>query len=170
MLAAPACPTTSIDSPPMSLPDGLSLRDATAADLPAIAALRVAAGWTVHEWALRAVIGVPHARFVVAVDDRGDIAATGSGIVYGSLGFVGNMIVAEPHRRQGLGSAVLVAVTDFLEGAGCLRIELNATSDGRPLYERHGFESIGRSLTVRVPRSERLGTGRHTHRSPRRSE
>ena len=52
----------------MSLPDGLSLRDATAADLPAIADLRLAAGWTVHEWALRIVIGVPHARFVVAVD------------------------------------------------------------------------------------------------------
>ena len=140
----------------MSLPDGLSMRDATSADLPAIAALRLAAGWTVHEWALGVVIGVPHARFVVAVDERDSIVATGSGIVYGPLGFVGNMIVAEPYRRQGVGSAVLVAVTDFLEGAGCVRIELNATSDGRSLYERHGFQSIGRSLTACVPRTERV--------------
>ena len=51
---------------------------------------------------------------------------------------------------------MLVAVTDFLEGAGCVRLELNATPDGRPLYERHGFESIGRSLTARVPRTARL--------------
>jgi GNAT superfamily N-acetyltransferase len=141
-----------IDSAPMGLPDDLSLRDADPDDLPAIGALRTSVGWSVHEWALRAVIGVPHARCIVAVDGDGTIAGVGSGIVYGPLGFVGNMVVAEAHRRRGVGSAILESVTAFLEAAGCRRLELNATSDGRPLYERHGFASIGRSATARIPR------------------
>jgi GNAT superfamily N-acetyltransferase len=135
----------------MQPPHDLTLRDATGDDLPAIAALREAVGWTVHEWALRAVIGVQHARCFVAVDGRA-LAGVGSGIAYGPMGFVGNMVVAETHRRRGIGSAILQATTDYLEAAGCLRLELNATSEGRPLYERHGFASMGFSATARIPR------------------
>jgi ribosomal protein S18 acetylase RimI-like enzyme len=149
MLAAVAIPDR---LRPMSLPADLSIRDATTVDLPAIAALREAVGWGVHEWALRAVIGQPHARCVLAVDGGGSLAGVGSGIAYGPLGFVGNMIVAEAHRRRGVGSAILEAVTAYLESAGCRRLELNATSEGRPLYERHGFETIGISATARIPR------------------
>ena len=141
----------------MSLPPDLSLRDATLDDLPAIAALRESVGWGVADWALRAVIGQPGARCLVAVDGGGALAGVGSGIVYGPLGFIGNMIVAEAHRRRGVGSAILHAVTVFLEGAGCTRLELNATSDGRPLYERHGFRSRGRSATARIGRGLDLG-------------
>jgi GNAT superfamily N-acetyltransferase len=128
-------------------------RDASRDDLPAIAALRAAEGWGVHEWALDVVVGRSNARCVVAVDGERELAGVGSGIVYGRLGFIGNMIVAERHRRRGLGSAILVAVTDFLEAAGCDRLELNATATGRPLYEGHGFASIGRSATAQVPRT-----------------
>ncbi len=137
----------------MSHASDLELRDATRDDLPAIGALRAAEGWGVHEWALDAVIGRSNARCIVAVDSNRELAGVGSGIVYGPLGFIGNMIVAERHRRRGLGSAILVAVTDFLEAAGCDRLELNATATGRPLYERHGFASIGRSATAQVPRA-----------------
>ena len=134
----------------MTPPPDLSLREATLDDLPAIGALRESVGWTVHEWALRAVIGRPRARCVVAVDGAGEMTGIGSGIAYGALGFVGNMVVAPAHRRRGVGSAILDAVTTFLEGAGCVRLELNATSDGRPLYERFGFRSTGRSATALV--------------------
>jgi ribosomal protein S18 acetylase RimI-like enzyme len=140
----------------MSLPTDLSLRDATLDDLPAIAGLRESVGWAVAGWALRAVIGQPHARCLVAVDGSGALAGVGSGIVYGRLGFIGNMIVSEAHRRRGVGSAILEVVATFLEAAGCTRLELNATSDGRPLYERHGFRSLGRSATARIPRTADL--------------
>ncbi len=143
-----------IDSGPMSLPD-LSLRDATLDDLPAIGRLRESVGWGVNEWALRAVIGQPFARCLV-VDADGGLAGVGSGIVYGPLGFVGNMIVAETHRRRGIGSNILRAVIAYLEEAGCTRLELNATQEGRPLYERHGFASIGRSATTQLGRDRNL--------------
>ena len=139
----------------MTIPHGLALREATIADLPAIGSLRESVGWTAHAWALRAVIGVPYARCVV-VEADGMPVAVGSGIAYGPLGFVGNMVVAQAQRRRGLGSAVLAAVTDFLEDAGCARLELNATPEGRLLYERHGFASIGTSATTRIPRTAQL--------------
>jgi ribosomal protein S18 acetylase RimI-like enzyme len=142
---------------PMHLPSDLRLRDATSEDVPAIGALRESVGWGVTGWALRAVIGQGHAACLLAVDGGGNVAGVGSGIVYGPMGFIGNMIVAEPHRRRGVASAILEAVTAFLEGAGCTRLELNATSDGRPLYERHGFRSRGRSATARIPRDAELG-------------
>lgn len=140
----------------MTLPSDIGLRDATPDDLPAIAGLRESVGWDVAEWALRAVIGQPHARCLVAVDGGGAVAGVGSGIVYGPLGFVGNMIVAPAHRRRGVGAAILDAVAQFLEVEGCVRLELNATSEGRPLYERHGFRSLGTSATTRIPRGTRL--------------
>lgn len=140
----------------MSLPPDLILRDATLDDLPAIAALRESVGWGVAAWALRAVIAQPHARCLVSVDGDGALAGVGSGIVYGPLGFIGNMIVAETNRRRGVGSVILEAVAGYLEDAGCTRLELNATSDGRPLYERHGFRSLGRSATARIPRDADL--------------
>jgi GNAT superfamily N-acetyltransferase len=139
----------------MTLPDGLALREASIADLPAIGSLRESVGWTAHAWALRAVIGVPYARCVV-VEGDGTLVAIGSGIAYGPIGFVGNMVVAQAHRRRGLGSAVLAAVTGFLEDAGCSRVELNATPEGRLLYESHGFASIGTSATTRIPRTAEL--------------
>ena len=131
----------------------LTYREATRDDLRGIAALRATEGWGAHEWALEAVIGRPNARCVVAIDAHGELAGVGSGIVYGPLGFIGNMIVAEGHRRRGVGSAILTAVTEYLEAAGCRRLELNATTTGRPLYELHGFASTGRSATAQVPRA-----------------
>jgi GNAT superfamily N-acetyltransferase len=141
----------------MPLPDDLRMRTATDSDLPVIGALREAAGWTIHEWALRAVLGRPEARCVVVVNELDRIVGVGSGISYGALGVVGNMVVVEDHRRRGVGTAILDAVVDFLLGeSGCTRLELNATDDGRPLYQRHGFASIGASWTARIGRDAAL--------------
>ncbi|HEX7195297.1 MAG TPA: GNAT family N-acetyltransferase [Candidatus Limnocylindria bacterium] len=131
---------------------GFRLRSADASDLPRIADLRESVGWGVHHWALEAVLERPHARTIVAVDPREKVIGVGSGIVYGALGFVGNMVVDAAHRRRGIGEAILQAVISFLEERGVVRIELYATSEGRPLYERSGFTSAGPSVVARLPR------------------
>ena len=137
----------------MSLPDGVSLREATHDDLPAIAALRRGADWSVHDWAMRAVVGAADATFVIAVAD-GRPVAMGSGIAYRpALGFIGNMVVVDDFRRRGVGTAILDSVVEWLERAGCTRLELNATPDGSLLYARHGFVSRGISRFARVPRA-----------------
>jgi GNAT superfamily N-acetyltransferase len=136
---------------PMPLAPGYRLRDASVDDLDAIAELRRSVDWAAHEWALRVVLDPP-ARCLVADGPEGDVVAVGSGIAYGHLGFVGNMVVAEGHRRAGLGTAILAEVIAFLEGRGCRRLELYATAQGRPLYERHGFRLVEPSALARVER------------------
>ena len=128
------------------------MRAASDADIDAITALRESVGWSAHEWALRAALQPPNARCLVVTAGEGRIIGIGSGISYGALGFVGNMIVGEEHRGRGVGSAVLEAVIDFLDGRGCRRLELFATPAGRPLYARHGFELTDPSAMVAVPR------------------
>ena len=140
----------------MALPDDLRMRDATLADLPAIADQRESAGWAAHEWALRYVVTASEARCVVVEDNRGNLVAVGSGVGYGELGVVGNMIVAEAHRRRGIGRAVLDAVVADLRDRGVRRLELYATTDGRRLYERAGFGYIQPGSRVELPRSASL--------------
>lgn len=137
------------------------MRHATESDIGAIVALRESVGWSAHDWALRAAIRPPSARCLLVVDGDDRIVAVGSGISYGALGFVGNMIVAEDHRRSGIGSAVLEGVIDFLEARGCTRLELFATPAGRPLYARYGFAAADPSAMVSVPRGAvaRAGEG-----------
>jgi GNAT superfamily N-acetyltransferase len=149
-----------LDSLAMPLPPDLRMRHATHDDVPTIVGLRDAVGWRGHGWALRAVLDAPAARFVVVVDRADEIAGVGSGIAYGALGVVGNMIVTEPHRRHGVGSAILQAVMAYLlDGRGCTRLELYATSDGRPLYARHGFERIEPGARAYLPRLPASGNG-----------
>jgi GNAT superfamily N-acetyltransferase len=136
----------------MPFPDGLHLRTAGTDDLPRVAELRERVGWAVHEWALRAVLDPPHARCLVAVDGANHVIGVGSGISYGALGVVGNMIVDPSHRRRGIGAAILEGVVDFLDERGCTRLELSATDEGRPLYEKHGFTLAGPGVSAVVPR------------------
>ena len=146
-----------LDSLSMPLPEELQLRTAGADDLQPIADLRASVGWAAHDWALRAAIEAPHARSLVASDARGAVVGVGSGIVYGALGFVGNMVVAEGYRRRGIGAAILESVLTFLEDRGCARIELYATQVGRPLYAGHGFAPTGPSAVAQVDRGIDLG-------------
>ena len=136
----------------MPIPGGLHLRTAGADDLPRVAELRERVGWAVHEWALRAVLDPPHARCLVAVDGTNHVIGVGSGISYGALGVVGNMIVDPSHRRRGIGAAILEAIVDFLDGRGCTRLELSATDMGRPLYEQYGFTLAEPGVSAVVPR------------------
>lgn len=133
------------------------MRLAGVPDLSAIAALRESVGWGAQEWALRAVLEPPHARCLLIIDPRDEIVGVGSGISYGALGFVGNMVVAESHRRRGIGATLLEAIIEFLANErSCTRLELFATDSGRALYARYGFALTDPSTTVQVPRSTRL--------------
>jgi GNAT superfamily N-acetyltransferase len=135
------------------------MRDATRDDLAALADLRRSVGWDALDWALLAAVDSPAGRFVVLEDGDGPPVACGSAMVYGPLGFIGNMVVADGHRRRGLGSRVLSTLVDHLRAAGCRRIELFATSDGRQLYGRHGFALSGPSVVATVMRASVSRTG-----------
>lgn len=135
------------------------MREATPDDLPALTGLRSSVGWDALDWALRAAIDSARGRFVVVADGEGRLVASGSGMVFAPIGFVGNMVVTEPWRGRGLGAAVLLAVMEHLDASGCRRMELYATPLGRPLYARHGFELVGSSAMAHVPRAAVAASG-----------
>ena len=62
-----------------------------------------------------------------------------------AVGGLYDMAVDESARRQGIGSALIVAVSDRLAAAGCRQVFLNATGMGQPVYLRTGFRLLGES-------------------------
>lgn len=136
---------------------------ATSDDLPAIAAMRAAEGWAIHDWLLDLVCRWEGGRLFVVRPDQAPavarrvertptrlIAAT-SAVAYGKLGFVGNVIVHSAHRRQGLGKQLMRAAIDWLADQGVRAVELDATPEGRPLYTQLGFVSIEPSWILWAP-------------------
>src|ERR687896_53725 len=104
-----------------ALPRGLTMRLATRDDVAPISLLREELGWNVFEWALHDAMRPPHARFLLVTDPNGAIVGMGSGIAYGPIGVVGNMVVRPDRQRQGIGSSLLDAVIEFLaDDRGCI--------------------------------------------------
>ena len=89
------------------------------------------------DWA----IGQPTVVPLVAERD-GEVVGTGVGSAHGSVGWVGTIFVEPARRGSGLGRAVTRAVIDELEARGCRTLVLIATSMGRPVYEREGFDVL----------------------------
>ena len=94
--------------------------------------------------------------FAGRVDDR--LAATATLVRYGSrVGWIGMMIVHPERRRRGHGSRLLGACLDAAGDAGVGTVGLDANSEGRPLYDAHGFVAVA---DVTQWRGSLDGTGR----------
>jgi GNAT superfamily N-acetyltransferase len=89
------------------------------------------------DWAL----GQPTLLPLVA-ERAGEIVGTGVGSVHGSVGWVGTIFVEPARRGSGLGRAITRAVIDELGARSCRTLVLIATSMGRPVYEREGFDVL----------------------------
>ncbi len=83
-------------------------------------------------------------------DDRGGAVAGGGATIIpwppgprypgDRLAFVYNVYVEPAHRRRGLAKAVMEAIHAFCRAHGITSIALNASDDGRPLYESLGYQ------------------------------
>ena len=76
----------------------------------------------------------------LVADADGEIVGTGVGTGNGLVGWIGTIFIAPDRRGQGLGRALTQAIIDRLESAGCRTLVLVATTEGRRLYERMGFD------------------------------
>jgi GNAT superfamily N-acetyltransferase len=54
-------------------------------------------------------------------------------------GYVMNMYTHPDYRRQGIGRAILDRLIEAANERGVTFLELNATPDGAPLYQKRGF-------------------------------
>ncbi len=65
---------------------------------------------------------------------------------YGTIGFVGELIVIPEARGRGVGRALLDRAVEHLQGRGAQSISLDGVLAAVSLYERAGFRKVCRSL------------------------
>jgi len=115
----------------------------TADDLDACLALAQDRDWPPerHKWRLLFDIGTVYG----VRDEAGEVIATTILTRYGAeLAAISMVLVASSHGRRGIGRALM---TQAISDAGTATVFLNATDYGRPLYERLGFATVGRTFT-----------------------
>lgn len=128
-------------------PHPITVRPMTLADVPLGMRLKEIAGWNQVEadWRMFLEAG---AGFVALVD--GVPAGTATVVTYEArFSWIGMLLVDPAYRRRGVGTALLHAAIDHAKPFG--PVYLDATPQGKPLYESLGFEAV--DSLVRMLRS-----------------
>jgi GNAT superfamily N-acetyltransferase len=110
-------------------------------DIPAGMRLKDAAGWnqTVGDWE-RLLSASPAGCF--AAEYEGHVVGTATTIIYeGRVAWVGMVIVDPRHRGKGIGTTLLERAIRHLDSRSVPVMKLDATPQGKPLYEQLGFVS-----------------------------
>ncbi|MGH2758713.1 MAG: GNAT family N-acetyltransferase [Actinomycetota bacterium] len=136
-----------------------TIRRATVNDISALAELRLA--FQLHfrpvtdETALRTQVGdylarrLPTEECVAWVaENAGEIVACGVIVLYermvrdgvGHEGYVQSMFTQPGYRGRGIASAIVERMMEYARERG-IDLILMATDDGRPIYERAGFQA-----------------------------
>jgi GNAT superfamily N-acetyltransferase len=127
------------------------LRPMTPADVDETTAIILADDWGDRRSWFEYTIASPACRTFVAEATDGRIAGTGVATLNGPVAWIGTIWVAPEWRGKGLGRALTEAPIAAADAAGCRTLVLVATSAGRPLYERLGFELQTWYRTMEAP-------------------
>jgi GNAT superfamily N-acetyltransferase len=113
------------------------IRALTFEDLGDAFRLSTTAGWNqqLDDWRMLLRLA-PAGAFAALID--ASIVGTAIGIDYGGFAWIAMMLVDPAYRGRGVGRRLLEAAMDAVPPD--LRIRLDATPLGRPLYQRYGFE------------------------------
>jgi GNAT superfamily N-acetyltransferase len=148
-----------------------SIRRATAADIPHILRHRegmfrdmaipcdyealVAAS---REWLVDTLASQTYHGWLA--EDSGGSVVAGAGLtvlpwppgprdVSGRLAFVYNVYTDRAHRRRGLARRLMETIEEWCRAQGIGQIALQASDDGRPLYESLGYKTAVQPLMLR---------------------
>jgi GNAT superfamily N-acetyltransferase len=119
----------------------IKLRLMTSRDVSEAMRLKDAAGWnqTPADW-MRFLSATSDGCFVA--ENCGGVIGTAATIIYeGRFAWIGMVIVDEQYRGQGIGTTLLEQAIHFLDSQKVSTMKLDATPQGRPLYEKFGFRS-----------------------------
>src|SRR5262249_53789699 len=116
----------------------IRIRVMTFADVEFGLRLKQENGWnqTAADWA-RFLAMQPDGCFVAEED--GEPVGTVTTCVFGTVAWIGMMLVEKERRGRGIGRALLTHALDFLDGNSIRTIRLDATPLGEPLYPRLSF-------------------------------
>jgi GNAT superfamily N-acetyltransferase len=88
------------------------------------------------------------------------------GIPRGVIPYIMSMYTRPEHQRQGIATAVVRALVREARKSGAARVTLHAADQGKPVYERLGFEPTAEMrLWLRRPAWARRGIARPTRRA-----
>lgn len=133
------------------------LRVMKAADIPTGMKLKEVAGWnqSAADWE-RFLSASPNGCFVAEAEGR--VVGTTTTITYqGRFAWVGMVLVDPQFRRQGVGTRLLARAIDHLDACCVPTIKLDATPQGKPIYEKLGFVTefeIERWMLERPPQAQ----------------
>ncbi|MFI6322637.1 GNAT family N-acetyltransferase [Nonomuraea sp. NPDC050556] len=120
------------------------VRRLTLDDLPACTALAKDRDWQPEDRKWRLLFDLGEVYGIDAEDGDG-LAATNVVTFYGPERAVISMVLtASRYGRRGLGRQLMDHVLSRAQGAV---VSLSATEYGRPLYEKHGFKTVGTMVT-----------------------
>jgi ribosomal protein S18 acetylase RimI-like enzyme len=91
--------------------------------------------------------------FLVA-EVNGRVVGTAMGGYDGHRGWVYSLAVAEPHRRQGVGSALVRHLEAVLADRGCLKVNLQVRSSNAAVVAF--YEALGYGVEQRASMGKRL--------------
>src|SRR6266404_8815729 len=119
----------------------MRMRHMTRQDIAGGMRLKDLAGWnqTEADWE-RFLSSSPDGCFVAEIDGR--VIGTVTTIVYEDrFAWIGMVLVDPGFRNRGIGRALLQRAIEHLESRNLACIKLDATPQGKPVYEKVGFVS-----------------------------
>ena len=120
--------------------DEIKIRPMARSDLAFADSLRALVGWnqTLNDWK-RFLDLSPQGCFIA--EWNGTCAGTATTLCYGGdLAWIGMVLVHPDFRGRGIGRALLNHCVAYLRGRGIRCIKLDATPQGKLLYDRLGFQ------------------------------
>ncbi len=117
------------------------LRLMTTGDLVAASELSTAAGWnqTPEDWQMLMELE-PHG--CLAIESDGQLVSTTTLLGYSQrLAWIGMVLTSANYRGRGFARHLLAAALDRVDSLGVETVKLDATEQGRPLYETFGFQA-----------------------------
>lgn len=122
-----------------------TLRPMTTQDIPGAITLLEAAGWSQREPDMdRLIAWEPEGCFCIEEEDHGLVGTVTTTTYDTVLAWIGMVIVDPDRQRQGLGRQLMRAALDYLITKDVSRIMLDASENGRPLYEAMNFRKVGK--------------------------
>jgi predicted GNAT family N-acyltransferase len=136
---------------------GTILRRLAGPDVPAALELSEQAGWnqTADDWQMLIDLA-PEGCLAIEVD--GEVAATTTLLCYGRrLAWIGMVLTRKSYRGRGFARRLMTQALSLADQKAIETVKLDATDQGRPLYEKMGFRG-----EQAVERWTRTGTGHAT--------
>ena len=64
----------------------------------------------------------------------------------GKVTYISNMFTYPEYRKHGIATKLFALTVEEAKKQGCIKILLNATDMGRPLYEKFGFKDTANDM------------------------